>query len=67
MAMSQTVCPRVTVDDRVLLEAIIGDRNRAQKHVVRARIILHFSDRLNVAEIPRLSGVSRPAMRSCFQ
>ena len=41
MAMSQTVCPLVTADDRVRLEAIIADRNRAQKHVSRARIILH--------------------------
>ena len=60
--MSQTVCPVVTADDRVRLEAIIGDRNRAQKHVARVRIILHSSDRLNVAEIARLSGVSRPAV-----
>ena len=60
--MSQTVCPLVTADDRVRLEAIIGDRNRAQKHVARARIILHSSDRLNVAGIARLSGVSRSAV-----
>lgn len=60
--MSQTVCPLVSADDRVRLEAIIGDRNRAQKHVARARIILHSSDRLNVAEIAKRSGVSRPAV-----
>jgi len=30
--------------------------------VARARIILHSSDRLNVAEIARLSGVSRPVV-----
>lgn len=62
MRMSQDVCPVVSADDRVRLEAIIGDRNRTQKHVARARIILHSSDRLNVAEIARLSGVSRPAV-----
>jgi len=44
------------------LEAIIADRNRPQKHGARARIILHSSDRLNVAEIARLSGVSRPSV-----
>ena len=60
--MSQNVCPVVSADDRVRLEAIIVDRNRTQKHVVRARIILHSSDRLNVAEIARLSGVSRPSV-----
>jgi len=60
--MSQNVCPLVSAEDRVRLEAIIADRNRPQKHVARARIILHSSDRLNVAEIARLSGVSRPAV-----
>ena len=60
--MSQTVCPLVSAEDRVRLEAIIADRNRTQKHVARARIILHASDQLNVAEIARLSGVSRPAV-----
>jgi len=59
--MSQTVCPVVTAEDRVRLEAIIVDRNRTQKHVTRARIILHSSDRLNVAKIARLS---RAALRS---
>ena len=62
MRMSQNVCPLVSAEDRVRLEAIIADRNRTQKHVARARIILHSSDRLNVAEIARLSGVSRPAV-----
>jgi hypothetical protein len=61
--MSQTVCPLVTADDRVRLDAIIGDRNRPQKHGARARIILHSSDRLDVAEIARLSDVGRPAVR----
>jgi transposase len=44
------------------LEAILADRNRPQKHVARARIILHSSDLLNVAEIARLSGISRPSV-----
>ena len=60
--MSQDVCPLVSAEDRVRLEAIIADRNRPQKHGARARIILHSSDRLNVAEIARLSGVSRPSV-----
>ena len=60
--MSQNVCPLISAEDRVRLEAIIADRNRPQKHVARARIILHSSDRLNVAEIARLSGVSRPSV-----
>ena len=60
--MSQTVCPLVSTEDRFRLEAIIADRNRTQKHVARARIILHSSDRLNVAEVAKLSSVSRPAV-----
>jgi hypothetical protein len=60
--MSQIVCPLVSVDDRVRLEAMIADRSRPQKHVARARIILGSAERLNVAEIARLSSVSRPAV-----
>jgi transposase len=60
--MFQDVCPVVSAEDRVRLEAIIADRNRTQKHVTRARIILHSCDRLNVAEIARLSNVSRPSV-----
>ena len=58
--MSQNVCPLVSAEDRVRLEAIIADRNRTQKHVARAQIILHSSDRLNVAEIARLSVLVDP-------
>ena len=56
--LSQLYCPLVSAEERVRLEAIIATRNRPQKHVTRARIIRH-SDQLNVAEIGRLSGVSR--------
>jgi transposase len=44
------------------LEAIVADRNRAQKHVARARIILHSAERLAVAEVARRAGVGRPAV-----
>ena len=40
--MAQIVCPWVSAADRARLEAIVADRNRAQKHVARARIILAF-------------------------
>jgi transposase len=60
--MAQIVCPLVSAEDRARLEAIVGDRNRAQKHVARARIILHSADRLNVAEVARRAGVGRPAV-----
>ena len=60
--MAQTVCPLVSVEDRARLEAIVADRNRAQKHVARARIILHSAARLSVAEVARRAGVGRPAV-----
>ena len=40
----------------------MADRNRAQKHVARARIILASADRLPVAEVARRAGVGRPAV-----
>jgi transposase len=60
--MAQTVCPLVSAEDRPRLEAIVADRNRAQKHVLRARIVLHSADRLSVAEVARRAGVGRPAV-----
>jgi transposase len=60
--MAQIVCPLVSAEDRARLEAIVADRNRAQKHVARARIILHSADRLPVAEVARRAEVGRPAV-----
>jgi transposase len=60
--MAQIVCPLVSAADRTRLEAIVADRNRAQKHVIRARIVLHSGDRLPVAEVARRAGVGRPAV-----
>jgi transposase len=60
--MAHIVCPWVSAADRARLEAIVADRNRAQKHVARARIILGSADRLPVAEVARRAGVGRPAV-----
>jgi transposase len=60
--MAQIVCPLVSAADRARLEAIVADRNRAQKHVARARIILASADRRRVAEVARRAGVGRPAV-----
>ena len=60
--MAQDVCPIVFGEDRARLEAIVADRNRAQKHVLRARIVLHSAERLSVAEVARRAGVGRPAV-----
>jgi len=56
------VCPLVSADDRRRLAAIVADRNRLQKHAARARIILHSAERLDVAEVARCAGISRPAV-----
>jgi transposase len=60
--MAQTLCPLVSAEDRLRLAAIVGDRNRPQKHVVRARIALLSADRLDVAAVARRAGSSRPAV-----
>jgi hypothetical protein len=60
--MAQTICLLVGDEDRGRLAAIIGDRNRPQKHVQRARIVLLSGDRLAVLAVARQSGASRPAV-----
>lgn len=49
----------VSAADRRRLEAIVTDRNSAQKHVWRARIILLTDDGLGTAAIMREAGVSK--------
>ncbi len=60
--MAQTLCPLVSAEDRLRLAAIVDDRNRPQKHVARARIVLLSVDRLDVAAVARRAGSSRPAV-----
>jgi transposase len=60
--MAQTVCVILNAATRARLEAIIGDRNRALKHVCRTRIILFSADRLPVLEVARRARSSRPAV-----
>jgi Homeodomain-like domain len=60
--MVQTVSVLLSVDDRAQFVAIVGDRNRPHKHVLRARIILLSADRLPVLSIAERAGVSRPAV-----
>src|SRR5262245_58810346 len=42
--------------------ALYGLRNRAQKQVIRARIVLSSADRVTVADVARHAGVGRPAV-----
>ena len=48
--------------DRARLAAIVADRNRAQKHVWRARVVLLSADRVGTAEIMRRTGLSKPSV-----
>ena len=60
--MAQSVCLVVSAGDRARLEAIVADRNRPQKQVARARVVLLSADRLDVATVARQAGISRPAV-----
>ena len=60
--MAQNVCILLSDEDRTRLAAIVGDRNRPQKHVQRARIVLLSADRLSVLAVARQAGTSRPAV-----
>src|SRR5271163_477648 len=60
--MAQTVCVIVEAEDRERLAAVIGDRNRSQKHVKRAWIVLLSADRLPVLEVAHRTAISRPAV-----
>jgi len=60
--MAQTVCIVLPAEDRARLAVVIGDRNRPQKHVQRARIVLLSADRLPVVDVARRTGASRPGV-----
>jgi transposase len=60
--MAQSVCIFLGDEEREQLAAIVGDRNRPQKHVQRARIILLSADRLAVLAVAWQTGASRPAV-----
>jgi transposase len=48
--------------DRERLAAIVADRNRAQKHVWRAQVVLLTAARVGTAEIMRHTGLSKPSV-----
>lgn len=52
----------VTASDRERLRAVIEDRNSAQKHVWRARIVLLTADGHGTTEIMRQAGVAKTAV-----
>jgi len=54
--MRQGIAFAVEATDRARLETIVGDRNRPQKHVWRARIILLTADGVGTTGIERQTG-----------
>ena len=60
--MAQDVCVIVGAEERARLAAVIGERSRLHKHVVRARIILLSAERLAVAQVAHRAGVGRPTV-----
>src|SRR4051795_12780019 len=52
----------VSSGDRRRLEAIARDRNAAQKHAARAKVILATADGCGTMEIARRSGLSKPGV-----
>ncbi|MDZ4740515.1 MAG: helix-turn-helix domain-containing protein, partial [Alphaproteobacteria bacterium] len=57
--MRKDVSVVVTATQRVELEAIIRDRNRPQKHVWRAQIVLATADDLGTESIMKRTGKSK--------
>src|SRR6202521_2277038 len=60
--MRAGIAVNVTSEDRRRLEGIVGDRNRPQKHVARAKVILATGDGHGTSEIVRRSGLSKPVV-----
>ena len=60
--MAQKICVIISAADRERLQAIVEDRNRPQKHVERARIVLASADRGPAQRVAQRLGVSRPTV-----
>jgi hypothetical protein len=52
----------VSAADRTRLEAVVSDRNRPQKHVWRAQIVLLTADGCGTSEIMRRTGKAKRAV-----
>src|SRR5262249_55977477 len=57
--MREGITVEVSAADRARLEAIVNDRNSAQKHVWRARIVLLTADGVGTNEIMLQTGTSK--------
>jgi hypothetical protein len=57
--MREGIVVEVSAADRVRLEAVVADRNRPQKHVWRARIVLLTAAGLGTNAVMRETGKSK--------
>jgi hypothetical protein len=60
--MAQSICVVLNTAEREQLAAIVADRNRARKHVDRARIVLASADRHSAQWVAQSICVSRPTV-----
>ncbi len=60
--MQKGIEVRLGPGDRERLEAVVADRNSAQKHVWRAQIILATAEGCGTVEVMRRAGVSKPSV-----
>jgi Homeodomain-like domain len=60
--MREGISIEVSAADCERLAAVVADRNSAQKHVWRARIILATAEGCGTVEIMRRAGVSKPCV-----
>ena len=60
--MRPGIIVEVSAADRTHLEAIVSDRNRPQKHVWRAQIVLLTADGCGTSEIMRRTGKAKRAV-----
>ena len=61
--MREGISLELSAADRARLEAGVADRNRPQKHVWRARIVLAAAEGLGTNAIARRTGKSKPCVR----
>ena len=60
--MSARISITLSAEDRARLETVVADRNSAQKHVWRAKIVLATAEGCGTTEIMRRAGVSKPCV-----
>jgi transposase len=61
--MAKSMALALGATDRGRLEQLVANRNTAQKHVIRARIVLLLADGVAANAVQRRTGASQPTIR----